>query len=637
MITYRTSDFPKGKGGEYMNKQELAKRIIAEMGEKENISQSWHCITRLRFNVVDEKKVNIENIRAIEGVMGAQFQSGQFQVIIGNKVAEVFEEVSQELGERNSTNILESKQKKNIIDLVFDTISGIFTPILPAIVGAGLLKGVMALLIALKLISESNSEYAVLSMIADAPFYFLPFLIAFSAAKKFKTNEFLAVTIAGVIMYPTIINYAASGEVASMRFLGLSIPMINYSSTVIPIILGVWLLSYVYKTIDRFVPNLVKVIVTPLLVLLITSTLVLILIAPLGSYIGVYVERFFSSLFNIAGPFAGMLLGGVMPLIVITGMHYAFFPGAFLSFSKVGYDMVLLPMNLVSNMAQAGATLGVAVKSKNLKMKSLAYSTFISAIFGITEPAIYGVTLKLKKPFYAALVGGAVGGGIFGTFVVKAFSFSVPGITALPSYIENGTKNMMFALIGVVLSFIIAFVITIMLKFEESSIEKDGISTLRESSVYKASVDVMSPMVGKVVPLSEVPDAIFAEGLVGNGVAIIPSVGVVKSPFRGEVTTIIPTNHAIGLTSYEGVELLIHVGIDTVNLQGKCFTLKVSVGQKVNIGDDLIVFDMEGIKASGLSLISPIVVTNTDKFPSVVSTSSKEVLSYTEKLLITNK
>ena len=619
-----------------MNKQELAKRVIIEMGEKENISQSWHCITRLRFNVVDEKKVNIENIRAMDGVMGAQFQSGQFQVIIGNRVAEVFEEVSKVLGQDNTINKMNPKKKKNIVDTVFDTISGIFTPILPAIVGAGLLKGVMALLAALKLISVTNSEYAVLSMIADAPFYFLPFLIAFSAAKKFKTNEFLAVTIAGVIMYPTIINYAASGEVASMRFLGLSIPMINYNSTVIPIILGVWLLSYVYKAIDRFVPSLLKIIITPVLVLLITSMSTLIFIAPLGSYIGVYVEQFFSSLFNIAGPFAGMLLGGVMPLIVITGMHYAFFPGAFLSFSNLGYDIVLLPMNLVSNMAQAGATLGVAVKSKDPKMKSLAYSTFVSAIFGITEPAIYGVTLKLKKPFYAALIGGAVGGGIFGTFVVKAFSFSVPGITALPSYIENGTKNMMFALIGVVLSFIVAFVITSIFKFEDINIEKENISNLGDSS-NKVSADVMSPMIGRVVPLLEVPDSTFADGLVGKGVAIIPSSGVVKSPFKGKVTTIIPTKHAIGLTSDEGVELLIHVGIDTVNLQGKGFTLKVNVGQNINIGDELIVFDMKLIKDSGLNLISPIVVTNTDIFPNVVNTSSKEVSAYTEKLLIISK
>ncbi|VYU57351.1 PTS beta-glucoside transporter subunit EIIBCA [Clostridium tertium] len=621
-----------------MNKKDLAKRVISEMGGKENISQSWHCITRLRFNLVDAEKVNIENIKAIEGVMGAQFQNGQFQVIIGNKVSEVFEAVSKELGQEHEINPIGEKKRKNIIDLIFDTISGIFTPILPAIVGAGLLKGVMALLTALKLISESNSEYAVLSMIADAPFYFLPFLVAFSAAKKFKTNEFLAVTIAGVIMYPTIINYAASGEVASLSFLGLSIPMINYSATVIPIILGVWLLSYVYKVIDKFVPSLFKIIVTPLLVLLITSTLVLIFIAPLGSYVGVYVERFFSGLFNVAGPFAGMLLGGLMPLIVITGMHYAFFPAAFASLSSLGYDIVLLPMNLVSNLAQAGATFAVAIKSKDKKMKSLAASTGISAVFGITEPAIYGVTLKLKKPFYAALIGGAVGGGIFGTFVVKAFSFSLPGITALPSYIQEGTNNFMFALIGITLSFVISFLVTMMFKFENE--EKENSLILKEGNNDIDSIEISSPMEGKVVSLSEVPDSTFADGLVGKGLAIIPSSGIVKSPFKGRVTTIIPTKHAIGLTSNEGIELLIHIGIDTVKLKGDGFTLKVDKGQEVNIGDELIEFDIDLIKEQGLDLISPIVVTNIDKFPNVIINSSKtfpNYIDFTEKLLTIRK
>ena len=621
-----------------MNKKDLAKRVISEMGGKENISQSWHCITRLRFNLVDAEKVNIENIKAIEGVMGAQFQNGQFQVIIGNKVSEVFEAVSKELGQEHEINPIGEKKRKNIIDLIFDTISGIFTPILPAIVGAGLLKGVMALLTALKLISESNSEYAVLSMIADAPFYFLPFLVAFSAAKKFKTNEFLAVTIAGVIMYPTIINYAASGEVASLSFLGLSIPMINYSATVIPIILGVWLLSYVYKVIDKFVPSLFKIIVTPLLVLLITSTLVLIFIAPLGSYVGVYVERFFSGLFNVAGPFAGMLLGGLMPLIVITGMHYAFFPAAFASLSSLGYDIVLLPMNLVSNLAQAGATFAVAIKSKDKKMKSLAASTGISAVFGITEPAIYGVTLKLKKPFYAALIGGAVGGGIFGTFVVKAFSFSLPGITALPSYIQEGTNNFMFALIGITLSFVISFLVTMMFKFENE--EKENSLILKEGNNDIDSIEISSPMEGKVVSLSGVPDSTFADGLVGKGLAIIPSSGIVKSPFKGRVTTIIPTKHAIGLTSNEGIELLIHIGIDTVKLKGDGFTLKVDKGQEVNIGDELIEFDIDLIKEQGLDLISPIVVTNIDKFPNVIINSSKtfpNYIDFTEKLLTIRK
>jgi len=600
-----------------MDKKELAEKIVQELGGKENILQSWHCITRLRFNVADEEKVNLDGLKALGSVMGAQYQNGQFQVIIGNKVAEVYEEVSQVLGSLESSGKNQPVKRKHVIDAVFDIISGIFAPILPAIVGAGLLKGVLSLIIACKLMAPADSGYVVLNMIADAPFYFLPFLVAFSSARKFKTNEFLAVTIAGVIMYPTIIQYAASGEVASLSLLGLKIPMINYSSTVIPIILGVFLMSYIYKAVDRVVPDVLKVIVTPLVVLFTDAVLVLVVVAPLGSYVGVYVQLFFSYLYQIAGPLAGALLGGLMPLIVITGMHYAFFPSTFLNFSKLGYDTILLPLNLVGNMAQTGAALGVAVKTKDFKMKSLAFSTTVSAFFGITEPAIYGVTLKLKKPFYAALAGGAVGGGIYGTFAVKAFSFSVPGITALPSYVEHGTKNFMFALLGIGCSFAVAFILTLFSNIENK----------------ESTMEIGSPLAGKVVPLSEVPDRTFAEGIVGQGVGILPSEGIVKAPFHGIVSAVTDSRHAIGLTSDQGVELLVHIGIDTVSLDGDGFELLVKEGQTVKKGDILLSFDMEKIKNAGFDLISPVLITNTPVYDAVKGVLTKETVDFSDPVL----
>lgn len=600
-----------------MDKKELAEKIVKELGGKDNILQSWHCITRLRFNVADEEKVSLERLKALGGVMGAQYQNGQFQVIIGNQVAEVYEAVAQVLGSREASKTAKPVKRKNVIDAVFDVISGIFAPILPAIVGAGLLKGILSLIIACKLMDPADSGYMVLNMISDAPFYFLPFLVAFSSAKKFKTNEFLAVSIAGVIMYPTIIQYAASGEAASLSLLGLKIPMINYSSTVIPIILGVFLMSYIYKAVDKIVPDFLKVIVTPLVVLFTDAVLVLVIVAPLGSYAGVYVQLFFSFLYKVAGPLAGALLGGVMPLIVITGMHYAFFPSTFLNFGKLGYDTILLPLNLVGNMAQTGAAFGVAVKSKDSKLKSLAFSTTVSALFGITEPAIYGVTLKLKKPFYAALAGGAVGGGIYGTFAVKAFSFSVPGITALPSYVEHGTKNFLFALIGIGCSFVVAFILTLFSNFENK----------------ESRMDITSPLAGELVPLSEVPDKTFSEGIVGQGVGIIPSEGIVKAPFHGSVSAITDSRHAIGLTSDQGVELLIHIGIDTVNMGGDGFELLVKAGQTVKKGDTLLLFDMEKIKNAGYDLISPVLITNTGAYDSVKNAADKEKVYFTDSVL----
>lgn len=617
-----------------MNKKELAKQIVADLGGIENINQSWHCITRLRFNVKDKNQVELEKLKELDGVIGAQFQSGQYQVIIGSEVEAVFAEVSLLLGETDGSDNEQSEtSKKTILDSIFDTVSGIFNPILPAIVGSGLLKGIMALLVSFDLLSETSSNYEVLGSISDAAFYFLPFLIAFSAAKKFKTDASLAVTLAGVLMYPTIIQYAIGGEVSSLKFLGLSIPMNNYSSSVLPIILGVWLLSYINKYIKQVIPKSLSIVFVPLLTLIITAPVVLLFIAPLGNYMGIYLQQFFTSLFNIAGPIAGLLMGGLMPLIVITGMHYAFFPSTFASFEKLGYDLVLLPMNLVANFAQAGAVLGVLLKTKDEKMKQLSVSTLLPAFFGITEPAIYGVTLKLKRPFYASLIGGATGGTIFGLLSVKVFSFSQPGITALPSYIEKGTNNFIYALIGITASFVVALVCTLLfLKTSECNeeavkeVETSNQKSTSKLSVKNAPIHIVSPLTGEVHSLVECSDDTFASELMGRGVGVIPSIGEVRAPFNGTVTTTTKTNHAIGLTSVEGVELLIHVGIDTVTLNGEGFECFVREGESISKGDLLIQFDIERIKKAELSLFSPIIVTNTADFLDVLTTTKEGIV-----------
>lgn len=619
-----------------MDKQKLAAKIIKEMGGKENIVQSWHCITRLRFNVTSNDEVNIENIKALDGVLGAQFKSGQFQVIIGNQVAEVYAEISNILdtGENNHPSSTK-KQKVNIIESIFDVISGIFTPILPAIVGGGLLKGILSLFVAINLLSEQSSTYEILYFISDAPFHFLPFLIAFSAAKKFNTDASLSVALAGILMYPKIMEYAAGTEVTSLSFLGLPIPMNSYASSVIPIILGVWLLSYINKGVEKIVPRSLRIIFVPLLSLVITAPIMLMFIAPLGNYVGIYLDAFFSGMFDIAGPVAGLLMGGLMPLIVITGMHYAFFPGAFASFDKYGYDIMLLPMNFVANLAQAGATLGVLFKTKDKKMKQLSFSTFIPALFGITEPAIYGVTMKLKKPFYASLIGGAVGGGIYGTFAVKTTAFTVPGIMSIPTYIMSD-NNLLYALLGVAASFTVAFIVTILLGFEEEDnrLEKKEPSDDKTVVEKDVTINIMAPITGKVMPLASVPDETFADGLVGKGLAIEPEDGVVYAPFSGKVTTVVPSKHAIGITSDDGVELLIHVGLETVNLNGEGFSLHVETDDDIKLGDKLLTFDLNALKKQDVSIITPIVVTNSPHYLDVVATSETRVTACDDKLIM---
>lgn len=621
-----------------MDKKELAKQIVENLGGPANINQSWHCITRLRFNVKSKGKVDLDALKNLSGVMGAQFQSGQYQVIIGSQVAEVFEEVSLLVGEEGDKSENQpSRDKVSLLDRIFDTVSGIFTPIIPAIVGGGLLKGIMALLISLKLISDTSSSYEILSFISDAPFHFLPFLIAFSAAKKFRTDASLSVTLAGVLMYPKIIEYANGGEIANLKFLGVNVPMNSYASSVLPIILGVWLLSYIYKWATQLVPKSLKIIFVPLLSLVITAPLLLMFIAPLGNYIGIYLQQIFTTLFDVAGPLAGLLLGGLMPLIVITGMHYAFFPSTFASFDKFGYDLVLLPMNLVANFAQSGAVLGVLLKTKDKKMKQLAVSTLLPAIFGITEPAIYGVTIKLKKPFYASLVGGALGGALYGIFAVKTFAFSHPGITALPSYIEKGSNNFIYALSGIGVSFVVACILSLVFTkdIEETNEEivvdtKDSVAVVEKDQ----PINVLSPLTGKVLPLESTPDQTFADGLLGRGVTFELTDGVVKAPFDGKVSMVTPTNHAIGLTSDEGVEMLIHIGIDTVQLNGKGFELFVKDGDSVKTGDILLTAELETILSNGMSILSPVVITNSSEYLDVIHTSKQIVTAAKDNLLM---
>ncbi|MEK3702558.1 beta-glucoside-specific PTS transporter subunit IIABC [Paenibacillus sp. FSL R7-0198] len=643
-----------------MNHRELSKEIIRLTGGQENITQAWHCITRLRFNVREQNKVQLEQIKALDGVLGAQFQNDQFQVVIGNQVAAVYEQIEDQMKHSGISKPETDAPRSKGINAVLDTISGIFTPILPAIVGTGMLKGILALLVTLGAIQEKSGEYQVLSSIANAAFYFLPFLLALSSARKFKVNEYIALTLAGTLLYPTILNAYLANQLEPIRFLSLPVSIVNYTQSVIPIILGVWLLSYVHRWVDRFIPGPVKVIFTSMIVLVITVPILLIAIGPLGNYMGIYLEMGTSWLFAHSGPLTGIILGGLMPLIVMTGMHYAFFPGTLQNLSKLGYDVLLLPINLITNMSQAGAVTAVFLKTKDKKMKSIALSSGISALLGITEPALYGVTLKLKKPFYASLIGGAAGGGFITAVGLKCFGFAVPGLLSLPLYIgpNGGMSNFWYALIGIGISFSVSFVVTLLLNWEEpntrNSAMSDSAQTLTEQelntttafsqetvtpvtvhSIEEKKGEVFSPLTGELVPLSELPDQTFAEEMTGKGIAIRPQDGRVTAPFDGTVTLVAKSKHAIMLTSSSGIDILIHVGLNSVSLKGEFFDVKVVAGQEVKKGDLLLEFDMDGIQGAGIDLVTPVIVTNTPDYLDVVPVQVKGVIPMNELLLLT--
>lgn len=641
-----------------MDNQQLAQHILAKIGGKKNINQHWHCITRLRFNLNDKRLANLAELSALDGVMGVHFQGDQLQIILGNKVSKVFKELDKLVGDTHPSTVVH-KPKQSMINGIFDFLSGIFTPILPAIVGTGLLKGILSLLVVLNFLSTNDSTYNVLYGISEAAFYFLPILVASSAAKKFKTHEYLAITLACILLYPSLsasllidsftlsdANTLVFPERPSFNLFGLSIPNnIDYHASVIPIILSVWLLSYINRFVEKVIPALFKMILTPIIVLVVTSIIMLIVIAPLGSYLGYYLSEGFKLLFDSAGPIAGLVMGGGMSLLVITGMHYAIFPSTFENFRQLGYDFMLLPISIVSNLAQAGATLAVAIKIKrNKAFKSLAFSSAISAMLGITEPAIYGVTTKLRKPFYCALVAGALGGAVVGFFAVKVYQFSLPGLTALPTYIStevNDHANLWYIIVAISLSFISAFLMTLCCQLDENLVNSQNESekniSNKSSSCPTAILTLMAPISGEVAPLAQVPDHTFAEKIMGDGIAILPIENQVLAPCNGYVSVITPTQHAIGIISDEGIELLIHVGIDTVSLKGNGFKCFVEQGQRISVGELLLEFDIALIEHANLTTITPIVITNNDQFKIDHFTQAHHVKAGQDILMNINK
>lgn len=611
-----------------MNYEKMAQEILENVGTTANIKDGTHCFTRLRLYIEDKNEVDLNALKAIDGVIDARFQNGQLQVIIGSNVDKVYDKISPYLTATEGA----SSEKQSFFDNIFTTIAAIFTPILPAIIGAGLMKGILPLLVMLHLIKEGSDTFQILTIIADTSFYFLPVLIAVSASRRFQVNEFLGVTLACSLLYPTILN----GETTLQLFHFIPIPVMSYTSTVIPIILGVWVMSYVYQMVDKIVPSVVKMIFTPLLVLLIMIPLTLALFGPIGFYVGKGLATI-SVWLAAKVPFIyGLVLGGLYPLIIMTGMHYAFFPMMLENISRLGYENGFLPISLFANVAMAAATLAIAFKVQNKDMKEVSYSSAISALFGITEPALYGVILKYKKALYAVMMAGGIVSAVMVTMGVKMFSFVAPGILSLPVFVnpDGSSSNIIIALVGVLATAVLAFILTVVTKtnFEvDTDTEKarNQVVAINEKEIGT----VLAPVSGEVKTLANCSDQIFSEAIMGKGLVILPDDGMIFAPFSGEISAITPEKHAIGLTSTDGVELLIHVGIDTVDLGGKGYKSFVSQGDTVSVGQQLLAFDLDYINEQGYSTEVPIIVTNTPDFFEVVPILKDEPVSVGDDLI----
>ena len=591
-----------------------AKELIKKLGGEKNVDSLTHCMTRLRFVLKDESGIDDKAVENIPGVMGIMKKGGQYQVIIGNNVAKCYAEINKLYGFSDTASSNGKKVKRNPVTVALDFISGCMTPMIPAIIAGGLIKVLLVVLgpSLLNVISATGDTYIIMNAIGDAAFYFLPVFIAVTASKKLGCNTYLAIMVAAMLLYPDLITLL--GGEAPTKLFGF-IPVIHgsYSSSVIPAMLATILLKYVEKLVDKITPEWSKNFLKPLLIVLITAPITLCLLAPLGLVIGNGLQFVLNYIYNFAPWLAMALFAAFMPFIVMTGMHWAFVPAALLAISNPGYELMLLPAMLASNIAQAGATFAVAVKTKDSKMRQIAIPAGISALLaGVTEPAMYGVTLKLKKPMYAACIAGGVGGVIMGIVKLKAYAFATPCLTAIVQFISpDGGKNMLFACIIAALSFVLSFVLALIMTKNKAETTEETSSPKAEGS---ADLTIANPVSGEVIALSEVNDATFSSGVLGEGYAVIPSEGKVTAPFDGKVETLMDTHHALGLVSNSGIEMLIHVGLETVTLNGKYFTPKVAEGDSFKKGDVLLTFDLEAIKKEGYDTTTPVVVSNADDY-----------------------
>ncbi|MBZ5998965.1 beta-glucoside-specific PTS transporter subunit IIABC [Leuconostoc gelidum] len=609
-----------------MDYKVLAENILNDVGGKDNIDTAWHCATRLRFKLKNEKLADTQKIENLDGVVMVVKSAGQYQVVIGNAVAKVFDPLAEMADLENVDSQNDDKTtetKDNVLNRFIGFISSVFTPFLGAMAGAGILKGLLALFVALGWLTTKSGAYQIWYAAGDGFFYFLPILLAFTAAKKLKVNQFVAVALATTLVYPTLVAITASSQ--TINFFNIPVIPTTYTSSVIPILLAVWVMSVIEPILDKIFPESIRNIFTPLFLLIIMAPLTLIVVGPLGASIGAILSSGVSAIYNFAPALAGALLGAFWEVFVIFGVHWTFVPVMMNNISRLGYDP-LLPILSVAVISQAGAALGVFLKSKDTKMKSLAGSSVATALLGITEPTIYGVTLKLKRPFILASIAGAIGGAIAGGGQAHASSFTLPSLLALPTYLGSGFISV---IIGLVVAFVLGTVLTYLFGFSKVGndhttivvpVQKDGVQQL------------ITPVTGTIIPLKNVKDEVFASEAMGQGVAIVPNDNTIKSPVAGTISAVYPTGHAIGIISQYGAEVLIHIGIDTVELNGQFFKTLVQQNQKVSVGESLVEFDREAISEAGFDTTVMLIITNTPNYNVVVT---ENTLAGTDEQILT--
>ncbi|WP_088103031.1 beta-glucoside-specific PTS transporter subunit IIABC [Halalkalibacter urbisdiaboli] len=637
-----------------MKYEQLAKSIIEKVGGKENVKSVVHCITRLRFKLKDESKAQTEALKNMDEVVTVMKSGGQYQVVIGNHVPDVYKAVVDVGGFTDQSQKNEedtNEEKGNLLSRFIDVIASIFTPILAVLAATGMIKGFNALFLSVGWLESTDGTYQILNIVGDSLFHFLPIFLGYTAMKKFGGSPFIGIAIGASLVYPAV-NTLMTGDPlyvlfagtmfespVYVTFFGIPVILMNYASTVIPVILATFFGAKIEKWFKKVIPDVVKTFLVPFFTLLVIVPLTFIIIGPISTWAAQIIGQATVFVYDLSPVIAGLFIGSFWQVLVIFGLHWGLVPVVINNLSTFGADPVLTMM-FAASFAQIGAVLGVYLKTTNKKIKSLSIPAFISGIFGVTEPAIYGITLPKKKPFIISCIAAGIGGGIIGFFGTKTYMIGGLGIFMIPSFIgPNGLDMTVWgALIAMVVAFVLGTVLTYLfggVNKEETPLEKTEataseapVEPLEETtvnSIVEAKGEVVSsPFVGQVLSLSDIKDEAFATGALGKGVAVVPIEGKLVSPVSGTISVLFPTKHAIGITSDNGAELLIHVGMDTVQLQGKFFEAHVEQGDRVEKGQLLIEFDIKGIQEAGFEIVTPVVVTNPDQY-NLMTTEEKEV------------
>lgn len=626
----------------------LAKEILNYVGGKDNVNSLTHCITRLRFKLKDESIAQDEALKNLEGVVTVMKSAGQYQVVIGNQVQDVYEQLAPLLHAEQPQTVQDAEKEK-LLDRFVDIISGIFQPILGIMAACGMIKGLNMLFMTLGLYAET-SGYMIINAIGDALFTFLPLFLGYTSARKFGLKPMVGLVIGGIMCYPGIQSSALSGSLKPLYtmfegtmfaspvyidFFGIPVISMDYTSTVIPVIFIVYFASKCEKLFSKFVPDLVKFFFVPMLTLLVALPIGFLLIGPVATFGSKIIAETIISIRNVSPMLAGGLVGLTWQILVIFGLHCGFIPVYINNIVTNGYDNVMMPF-FACTFATSAVILVIMLKTRDRKMKELCLPNFISGIFGVTEPGIYGILLPLKKPFIISCIAGGIGGAFYGFCNFRKFSMGGMGIFEFPAMMEpdGAWGNLLVAVSGVLLTMIAAVILMLLFYREKEAGQSD--KTMLDTKEHEGSVEdtpallediaICSPLKGDVLELAQVEDAAFSAGILGKGCAIVPAEGEVYAPVDGVLTTLFPTKHALGITSDDGVEVLIHIGLNTVQLNGEGFTAHVQQGERVSRGQHLLSFDLAELKDKGYCLQTPVIITNTDDYLEILSTMQKEVM-----------